>query len=461
MWLHQRAGAWGGVWARQHDRGSLRASLGCACACAAFDMRACMADAHGCVSLQPPVLAHGCLAVQLEEPFSILPLENILSEVELVSEDMIQGMASARAPLAGELPRASATKPEVSRRAGGNVQMGMRRSVRPRTSETQMIVGLPEPTHLLDTVTAATSMATVSGQPLLLAALSTVEMEERYFLAGGLCASISHALATPIDVVKTRQQTMPSYASLGLLNGLRRVALDDGPVALLTGIVPTVVGYGAEGALKFGVYELLKPSTSMLLSSIGLGAEQVGLLEPPTESCPPLHFAAIALTPIGWHLQVSSLGPISAAIVAGGLASLVLAPAEATRIRMVSDERYAGLSLSAAATTLYEAEGPAGLLRGVPATCSKQLPYTATKQVTFDALIDAGTRAGLERWTTTIGAALIAAVLSTLASQPGDAILSQVRMAQRPSSSSPAAASGVAPRHLLAHPCYYRTCLVR
>jgi len=172
-------------------------------------------------------------------------------------------------------------------------------------------------------------------------------------LVAGLCASISHALATPIDVVKTRQQTVADYRDLSLLEGLRRVAATDGPKALFTGIAPTVVGCaplsnlqpsnpstaieeppsavgssprceaslrhsaahtlpprrgadGAEGALKFGAYEALKPSAAAQLSALGLGAE-----------------------------QSASLGPIAAAVVAGGLASLVLAPAEATRIRMV------------------------------------------------------------------------------------------------------------------------------
>jgi hypothetical protein len=47
------------------------------------------------------------------------------------------------------------------------------------------------------------------------------------------------------------------------------------------------------------------------------------------------------------------------------------------RLPVVAD---AGLGLLGAATRLYENEGASGLLRGVPATCSKQLPYTATKQ---------------------------------------------------------------------------------
>ena len=95
---------------------------------------------------------------------------------------------------------------------------------------------------------------------------------------------------------------------------------------------------------------------------------------------------------------------------------------------MVSDPSYAGLDLLGAATQIYRLEGAGALIRGVPATCSKQLPYTATKQVTFDALVDAAGKASplLPRWVSTAGAAAVAAVLSTLASQPGDAILSEV-----------------------------------
>ena len=163
-----------------------------------------------------------------------------------------------------------------------------------------------------------------------------------------------------------------------------------------------ILSSGLEGALKFGTYEALKPTASAVLEALGLSAG-----------------------------QSVSLGPIAAAVVAGGFASLVLAPAEATRIRMVSDPEYAGLNLVAAASRLYEMDGSAGLLRGVPATCSKQLPYTATKQVTFDALIDVASSSAplLPRWASTAAAAASAAVLSTIASQPGDAILSEVSKA--------------------------------
>ena len=217
--------------------------------------------------------------MQLEEPFSILPLEALCADVRDAAADMVEGMPSARTPLA---PRA-----------------------RRRATDAKMLA----PTDV--------------GDAMLLAALSPVEQGERYFLAGGLCASISHALACPIDVVKTRQhgmcqyrrpsslaaaapatcslkrppacvrrpigsraelrqsghrgasqgasprrrpnrwfrhaspsrqQTVPRYRELSLQEGLQRVTTDDGPAALFTGVVPTIVGYGAEGALKFGAY---------------------------------------------------------------------------------------------------------------------------------------------------------------------------------------------------------------
>ena len=306
------------------------------------------------------------LAVQLEEPFSILPLEALCADIQLAGEDMVTGMASTRQPLPVALRSTGVAPSRRSRRSG----------------DVEMIID--------DGASAPLASA--------LAALSSVEVQERYFAAGGLCASFSHGVATPVDVVKTRQQTVPGYEELSLAEGLARVARDEGPQGLLTGIVPTMVGYGAEGALKFGAYEALKPTAATFLATLGLSSEQ-----------------AVAI------------GPIASAVIAGGLASLVLAPVEATRIRMVSDSAYAERGLLGAAKLVYDKEGADGLLRGVPATCSKQLPYTATKQVTFDALIDAASRTGgLPRWASTIGAAGTAAVLSTLASQPGDAILSEV-----------------------------------
>ena len=72
--------------------------------------------------------------------------------------------------------------------------------------------------------------------------------------------------------------------------------------------------------------------------------------------------AAGALETLGLAAeQAASLGPLGSAVVAGGLASLVLAPAEATRIRMVSDAAYADLGLRGSMHNNMTRPGLAGL----------------------------------------------------------------------------------------------------
>ena len=101
------------------------------------------------------------------------------------------------------------------------------------------------------------------------AAVASADASLRYFAAGGLCAAISHSIATPIDVVKTRKQTVAEYAALSLPEGLGRVISEQGPAALFTGLGPTALGYGLEGALKFGAYgERIPRSIPCLVSSV-------------------------------------------------------------------------------------------------------------------------------------------------------------------------------------------------
>jgi Mitochondrial carrier protein len=71
----------------------------------------------------------------------------------------------------------------------------------------------------------------------------------RYFVSGGVCvcAAASHGITTPIDVVKTRIQSEPEVFNQGVLNAATAIVKEDGPRILLTGLLPTVLGYGLEG----------------------------------------------------------------------------------------------------------------------------------------------------------------------------------------------------------------------
>lgn len=217
----------------------------------------------------------------------------------------------------------------------------------------------------------------------------------RYFLSGGLCAAASHGITTPIDVVKTRIQSEPLVFDKGLAAAATAILQEDGAGALLGGLGPTVIGYGLEGAAKFGLYESLKPVMSDFFRA-------------PNPTLPYL----------------------AAAVLAGAVASLMLCPMERTRIRLVTDPTFA-TGLLDGLPKLVQQEGPEYLFEGMPAMLSKQIPYTITKQVTFDVFagILYSVAAGLSwqaadvKYQVAILAAFLASILSCITSHPGDVIL--------------------------------------
>jgi solute carrier family 25 phosphate transporter 3 len=61
-----------------------------------------------------------------------------------------------------------------------------------------------------------------------------------------------------LDVVKTKMQTSPERFSNSVFSAATDIVKTEGVSFLLAGLGPTVVGYGLEGALKFGFYETFK-----------------------------------------------------------------------------------------------------------------------------------------------------------------------------------------------------------
>ena len=178
------------------------------------------------------------------------------------------------------------------------------------------------------------------------ASVSMGGLDWRYFAAGGLSAAWSHGYTTPIDVVKTVMQAEPKkYANATMYGAAAGIVRENGPGFLLQGLAPTVVGYGVEGALKFGVYELTKP----------------------------LFAGATPSTFVDFLL---------ASVLAGAVASVVLCPAEASRIRLVADPGYASGFVATLARIAGD-DGAGALFGGLGAMLSKQVPYTMAKQVSL------------------------------------------------------------------------------
>jgi solute carrier family 25 phosphate transporter 3 len=192
------------------------------------------------------------------------------------------------------------------------------------------------------------------------------------------------------------------------------IVKEDGPQALLGGLGPTVVGYGIEGAMKFGVYEVMKP----IFASVFAGNKGIAFL--------------------------------LASIIAGAVAALLLCPMESTRIRIVTDPAYANKGLLTGFPKLVADEGLWSTFSGIWAMLAKQVPYTFGKQVSFDvfagmlyaffhsvqekmALTD-----GAIKWAVSVSAAFLASIIACIFSQPGDMILTET---YRPSKATSTARS--------------------
>ena len=91
------------------------------------------------------------------------------------------------------------------------------------------------------------------------AAASVDDTTYKYFVAGGMAASISHGVTVPIDVVKTRLQTDDALRTVGMVRASTTIIRTEGPFALTTGLGSTLIGYAIQGSLKYGLYEIFKP----------------------------------------------------------------------------------------------------------------------------------------------------------------------------------------------------------
>jgi len=221
-------------------------------------------------------------------------------------------------------------------------------------------------------------------------------LDWRFFAAGGICAAFSHGITTPIDVIKTRMQQYPELYTRGVWQAAKDIVASHGIGFLLAGLGPTIVGYGLEGALKFGFYE----SCKVIL----------------------LH-----ATPYVF------INLLMASVIAGAIASVVLCPMEEARIKMVGESDWAKENVVSSIVRLIREDGILSSFRGLNAMLSKQIPYTMGKQVSFDIITKLFYAAALllsldkgnssVKWCISVLSAFFAAVIACVTSQPGDVIL--------------------------------------
>jgi solute carrier family 25 phosphate transporter 3 len=171
-----------------------------------------------------------------------------------------------------------------------------------------------------------------------------------------------------------------------------------------------MVGYLLEGAVKFGIYEILKPGVRTFLSLLAKVSGKA-------------------------FLDSNVIGFVLCGAASGAAASVMLCPMEAIRIRQVSEPDFAPGGWVQAGLKMVKNEHIFGLWKGMTPMLYKQVPYTITKNVSFDFLTKfayATVRNNGRAMSTTASvmvplvSAFLASILSCISSQPGDTLLSLV-----------------------------------
>lgn len=197
-------------------------------------------------------------------------------------------------------------------------------------------------------------------------------------------------------------QLEPTIYNRGMAGTFRQVIKAEGPRALLTGFGPTFIGYFFQGAGKFGGYELWKK---------------------------------ILIDQIGYEKAVQNRTAIylGASGIAEFFADVMLCPLEATRIRLVSQPKFA-TGLVSGFSRIFREEGVRGFYSGFGPIVFKQVPYTMAKFVVFEHAAEQiykrlGPKENLTPGTLTsvnLTAGLVAGAAAAIVSQPADTLLSKI-----------------------------------
>ena len=278
----------------------------------------------------------------------------------------------------------------------------------------------------------------------------TAGLLAKYAAAGGVGACVSHAGAVPLDVVKTRVQQDPAkFAGGGVLDSARTLVKEEGWGVLSRGLGNTMLGFLLHGAFKYGGFEFLK---------------QAFLESDNAEVATTCHDHRLATL-------------LVAAALAETLATVALLPLEQTRIKMVSDKDYASNVFEALAR-LFREEKLEGILSSLPPIYAKMIPFSMCQLATYDvatgpcretaaalavaaravaadpgahsaAVAELAAKCGdalSSPFVAQIPASFLAATLASLASQPGDTLMSVINEGRSRAASGAKSAPRVSPR---------------
>ncbi|CCW61368.1 unnamed protein product [Phytomonas sp. EM1] len=236
-----------------------------------------------------------------------------------------------------------------------------------------------------------------------------VPHDAKYYLncvGGGIFAcGLTHTAVCPLDVVKCNMQVCPEkYKSLP--QGMRLMMQEQGlgSAGLFRGWIPTLLGYSAQGALKFGCYEMFKDLYS------NMAGEEL------TKSCTGLIWLA---------------GSASAEFVA----DIFLCPFEMVKVKVQTSPKGTFPTATLSAICKMKSDKTSGFpFKSLVPLWGRQIPYTMAKFFFFEKVVRSfykyvftGPRDEYSKATQlsiTFMSGYIAGIICAIVSHPADSLVS-------------------------------------
>eukprot|EP00878_Enallax_costatus_P000832 GHUV01000958.1.p1 GENE.GHUV01000958.1~~GHUV01000958.1.p1 ORF type:complete len:364 (+),score=78.98 GHUV01000958.1:144-1235(+) len=222
-------------------------------------------------------------------------------------------------------------------------------------------------------------------------------------LGGIVSCGATHTAVTPLDVVKCNIQTDPQKYK-GISQGFRILVQEQGMAGLFRGWLPTLMGYSAQGAFKFGLYEYFKKTYSDMA-----GEELVAK----------------------YQTLIFLAGSASAEF----FADMALSPFEAVKVSVQTRPGFAK-GLSDGMPKLIRQEGFGTLFKSLVPLWGRQIPYTMMKFGAFENTVQMLYKyvvpkpreecSKYEQLTVSFAAGYIAGVFCAVVSHPADNLVSKL-----------------------------------
>ncbi|KAL2207229.1 mitochondrial phosphate carrier protein 2 [Sarocladium strictum] len=246
----------------------------------------------------------------------------------------------------------------------------------------------------------------------------------KYYAActvGGLLAcGVTHTMVTPLDLVKTRRQ-VDSKLYTSNFQAWGKIFRGEGFRGLFTGWSPTLLGYSAQGAFKYGWYEYFKKTYSDLA-----GPENA----------------------VKYKTGIYLAGSASAEFIA----DIALCPFEAVKVRMQGGMPNPYTGTMNGINSIIAKEGVSGLYKGIIPLWSRQIPYTMVKFATFETIVEMiydrlpGQKSDYSK-TAQTGVAFtggyLAGIFCAIVSHPADVMVSKLNSARKPGEGAGAAVARI------------------